>query len=355
MAFKVSLIMTPRLRVHFAGVDSQLTTLTGQDYYWQTVDDPYDWYAFETTYSPQNGSYVLYRFVDSNPNNLTNVKSNRTVTSAAVCNVYDVLKNEPYIFNSTPYPGNLLTYFDGDQNQTLYVQDWAPGAITYISDTRENFCGPRCGHVLAFQAAQSKTSPNEQVGVYQDTLYDCNNTVSEVSNATLATLPYLIANPQARYFAGAIGWTGIDTFVGNNASEFYQYRLYSTSSYWSPSYTLDQSGPYSAASLISQFTEGAIAAMDANSLRVVVEDGLQPQSALMVTVEWKNVAVLLAAIVGIQFAGLTLVIAVANKAVIKDDSPLAIAKLFTPILSKMGAHGTVLRGEISPRCKTIGR
>ena len=261
-----------------------------------------------------------------------------------MCNAYPVTSfQEPY-FNGEPLPGTIAKYSDGISDLTLYVREWAYGATTYIADNTK-ICGPRCTRVYAYQAALNQPNANEQAGVDKNTIFDCNNTISDVTNATGQIRNYVLGDDSARWVAGAIGWTGYVDPIGTDVYEHLEYQLYSNDSYWSPALDLNANGKYSAASLISQFSMSAVAAMDNNGLTVNITDGWQPQNTLMVTVEWGNLASLLAAIVGVHFVTLLIVIIWANKAIIKDDSYLAISKLLAPTVMKLGPHGTVASGQ----------
>jgi hypothetical protein len=329
---------------------AQAYGIQGQDYPLFSVDNPVDnsWYGggnFQILFASLDYSTTVYRFIDNNPDGSASVKSNRTIAATVFCNAFNVIEHQIPYYARQQLPGDLLLYTDNNGiNTTLYVREWARGAVTYISDTL-NPCGPRCNLVYVYQAAQERASPNELIDINQDVIFQCNNTVSEVSNTTSTIQDYVLGDVQARYFAGAIGWTGYVTSLGDGVYEHLEYRLYSNSSYWSPPYELTLTGIQGAAGFVGQFSMAAVAAMDANGPQVNVTDGFLPVRTLKVTVQWGDAAALLGAIVGVQFLTLLLVIMFANKAIVQDNSYLAISKLLAPTVMKIGHHGSVLRGD----------
>src|SRR5437763_6489722 len=136
------------------------------------------------------------------------------------------------------------TYFDYTDNygqqQRLYVEMWADGCVTYISD-RQSDCGPRCTRVLAVQVKQSPDSnvSNAALDITTSTIFDCNNTVSGIYNLTsdsYANIPF--NDTPARLIAGAIGWTGFVPLINGSSADHREYHVYPPDSYWSPSYPL---------------------------------------------------------------------------------------------------------------------
>lgn len=301
----------------------------------------------ETVFTSPAYSSFLYRFTDYAPDDPTTYHvSKRTVNVTSVCNAFAVTGNAVPYFDGHLLPGALFYYTDHNNvNMSLYVRDFAYGCTTYMSDNDPS-CGERCARVLVYQAAQEQTSQNQQLAISQNMIFDCNNTIGEITSATKDgekfTLP---SKDPARAIAGAIGWTGFLDNLGNGSFDNLEYQLFSNDSYWSPPVQLTAEGRFSASRFISQYSIAALAAMDRNGPKVIIADGDQPQQALIVTVEWGNAAALLAVIVGLQLIFLLVVVFWANKAVIKDDSFLAIAKLLAPTVMTLGEHGSVLRGD----------
>lgn len=133
----------------------------------------------------------VYQYYEANTKLRANYYTNRTVNVTWLCSAYDVVDGGD---GST----NDITYLDGDQRVPFFVGQGGPAATTYITETQE-VCGPRCARVWAFQSAISA------MGILP-TLYDCNITVSNVSNAYQPE--HLIPDMQARLAAGSIGLEG---------------------------------------------------------------------------------------------------------------------------------------------------
>ncbi|EXJ86192.1 hypothetical protein A1O1_06562 [Capronia coronata CBS 617.96] len=140
--------------------------------------------------------------------------------------------------------------------------------------------------------------------------------------------------------AGAIGWSDNPPVLDGTAlSETYT----NFSNYGFVSIPSDSD----MASAISSFMVGAIAIMDgSNALtRKNVTDGEMPIDAQILRVQWRYAGSILAVIPFIHFRTLMAVIVWANKAIIKDDTHLAIAKLYHTFLSQLGDGGCLLRGD----------
>lgn len=301
----------------------------------------------QTIFTTPGYASMTYRFTDYNPTDPTTYHvSNRIITVTPSCQYYSVFNATDAYYNGTLLPGSIFQYYNlNDELQNLYVRDWSFGAITYIADN--NFhCGKRCARVYVVQVQQNETTLNQQLQIPTTSIFDCNNTISTVEGATPEGQKYTLPKGDpARAIAGAAAWTGYVTPLAGGEYEHLEYQLFSNDSYWSPPIQLTASGRFSAERYISQYSIAALAAMDRDGPNVTIADGMQPQQALKVVVEWVNAAILLAAIVGLQLGALLLVVFQANKAVIKDDSFLAIAKLLAPTVMTLGEHGTVLRGD----------
>lgn len=148
--------------------------------------------------APANG-FLMYDLVDhwvaqlseNNPAVDQTFYTNRTVNSTWLCTSYEVIEGEKGDMTN-------ITYRDGDTIRSFDVGETGPGATTYITETEE-VCGPRCARVWAFQSKiEDKSIPA--------TFYDCNITMSNVSNPTLPE--HILPDMQARIAAGAIGLDG---------------------------------------------------------------------------------------------------------------------------------------------------
>ena len=139
------------------------------------------------------------QFTETNPDSKQLFYTNRTANSSWLCTSYDVLTGQDGDRTN-------ITYHDGEQIRSFDVGETGPEATTYITET-EVVCGPRCAQVWAFQ------TQIPEMGILP-TLYQCNITISNVSN------PYhpehILPDMQARIAAGAIG---LDGFQHDNTTK----------------------------------------------------------------------------------------------------------------------------------------
>ncbi len=105
---------------------------------------------------------------------------------------------------------------------------------------------------------------------------------------------------------------------------------------------------------VSRWTIAGVAAMDANDgsttgsglSRMYITNGNQPIQAQILKVKWWAAGTILGLIPLVQLWTLIIVIFFANKVIIKDDSPIAVAKIYHTLLHKIGhKHGCMLRGD----------
>ena len=206
-------------------------------------------------------------------------------------------------------------------------------------------CGPRCAVIWALQVADNITTsvPNPR-------FWRCENRVSQVTNIdSYATggnhKKFELPDLQAWILASALAWSGSSVVgdVSDPDAPLYQYVMYPYGTLWSP---LGSATAFDLETAVMQFTSGAIAAMDFNNPeRVTVDHQDEPVPAQIVNVEWKWACVVLGVIPLTQAIVLFLVIGFANKAVIKDASFLATARLLRPIVDKLGNRGCLLTGD----------
>jgi hypothetical protein len=354
----------------------------GQDYVIQLADDaltvnyPGDLVCHSSAksvtnciYANQTDGFAAYRLNIINAKALQDTgvflsnKSDFYVKSTAACVAYDVL-NDPQGFSQND------TYFDYNDNegnpQQLYVETWAEGCVTYISESN-SACGPRCTRVLALQVKQSPANYtfNTILNITTSTIFDCNNTVSRIRNLTsggYADIPF--SDLQAELVAGAIGWTGFVSMINTSYTDTREYHLYSSDSYWSPSYPLMttdrknnefvnnennfQNQPGIEA-LVQQFSMYTVAALDDNGPSTNVTSPLMPIASVQLIVKWKYAIPNLMGIIALQFVFLIAVVLWANNAVIRSDSILSTARLLMPLLDHLKSDrrrtGSVLTGE----------
>lgn len=291
------------------------------------IPDPDQTYD-EGIYTNSAQDSYWYRFIDQSPYDPSEtVVSSRTVSSNATCTSYDVISGG-YGFDEDP-----IVYHDPEtgENVPVSIAPTAFGCATWSADY-DHTCGPRCTKVNVLLTADNISS-----SVPIPRFFSCNNTVGRVTNldSYWGYDAYIIADEQARLWAGAIGFSG---FSDGDPMEYVRYEYASD---WSPS---GSSNEASISQLLMSFTAGALAANDANGPRVNVT-GYYPVQAQVVDVEWKWTIALLAGIPAVQFLVLLAVLIWANKVIIKDTSHLAVARLLRPVVEKLGDKGCLLTGD----------
>lgn len=110
----------------------------------------------------------------------------------------------------------------------------------------------------------------------------------------------------------------------------------------------------SVATTISQFSMTAVAASDQDNkvetpqeiiAKRVFVTGRRPYFPPQLTVSWIYAGAILVGIPLLQAISLVVVIALADTAVVKDDSHFSTAKLLEPLVRQMGDHGCLLTGD----------
>ncbi|KIX94496.1 uncharacterized protein Z520_09882 [Fonsecaea multimorphosa CBS 102226] len=321
--------------------------ISGQDF--NVFKIPFDRYFGYEQAIYTDGSLYWYRFVDRSPLALSlAVISERTVNATATCQSFPITYGGYAGFQTD----NASIAFDvtwvdvnGDEH-TWWIPNVATGATTWMSNLASD-CGPRCLQIYALQTADNITT-----SVPKPRFWSCFSNVSHVDNVDLYVNPnrYQIPDTQAQLLAGAIGWSGtLLEEQGNNSNSSssgssessIQIVPYPASSQWSPpgNVTADEM-----ARLVMKFTAGAIAALDSNGPRMNVT-GFGPAPAQVLDVTWRYAGSILGAIPVAQGLVLLAVILLADKAIIKDTSHLAMARLLRPIVDKLGDTGCLLTGD----------
>lgn len=306
-----------------------------------TVSTPLDWDAeleYTQSYFSTYDGHTLYYFQDQNANDsLTGHISSRYIESYAYCHGYRVTEGQY---------GNLsyVIYNNGDKdiNQTLPAQP-GPGGLLAISMFNST-CGARCTDINAFQAESLPTTQlddGDSFNLYEGRFFVCNNTVPVIGDDTEAVKPeYTVSDLTARMLAGTLGWSSaVPSSDGKS--------LYMTYTNASETGFLQTPGEKDMANLISSFMMGAVALMDDSFAmdRKDVSSTDRPTTAQYLHVTWRFAGSILAVIPFIHFWTLIAVIYWANLAIIKDDSHLAIAKVYHTLLKSLGDSGCLLQGD----------
>lgn len=303
--------------------------IIGGDYQLVVADTYDEELTQQTVWANPDLTVLTYRFIDQDPDDPDlNIVTQRTISSTAVCHELKVVEGG----NGS---NSITTYIDlSGQRQTIDMTEVSPGAITYSAKMHSD-CGPRCTELRVLQSSDGADVLNPH-------FWTCTNNVSHVANAAAYVQPgtgqteatYDMPDEQARMIAGAIGYSGF-YYTGDD----WQYIMYSQGTWWSPE--LDLTKPNELAKRVMDFAMGAVAAMDYGGPRSNVTNW-EPVAAQLVDVQWRYVATILGLIPALQLLALLAIVAWANKAIIKDTSFLAAARLLSPVVDRLGRHRACL-------------
>jgi hypothetical protein len=300
-------------------------------------------YAPLGSYLADSQGHSRRYFVDYNPAHFDiNVISNRYIDSLVVCTQYRVTDGA---YGNQTY----FTYdVDGEaKNETFLNGSPGPSGL-YVTASTNSTCGPRCLNVILFQAQ----SPDEDLygtsGVYIDHAlrFECNNTIPDVEDLNGPIDPiYSIPEFLSRMLAGILAWSPVPP---NGTSESQLFQEASSIGWYAVPTEVE------VADYVSQWSIAAVAAMDAADgsttqsgiSRMFVANGYQPIQAQILDVKWWAAGTILGAIPFVHFWTLIIVLFFANKVIIKDDNPIAVAKVYHTLLHKIGHnHGCMLTGD----------
>lgn len=276
----------------------------------------------ETIYQDSTTDSWVVRLFNFNAENLDiGTPSDQFIVTNASCTQYSIVgtpsSNSTQITYTSRAMGNITENIGGS----------TPGSTTFALKDYTS-CGGRCATILAYQAA-------DDFEIVDPAFFVCKSVVSVVQGASpsdgyLITLPDL----QASIFAGSIASSG--STIGP-----VQYQIYGSDSEYASGLPVDAEGIHNS---VSTFSADAIAAFAVNGPRQEVY-GQEPENALQLNVEWKFFIPLISVIPFVQALAYIVVITWANKAIIRDDSYLAISQLYRPVLDKLGSGGCILTGE----------
>jgi hypothetical protein len=237
-----------------------------------------------------------------------------------------------------------VVYDNGVQfvNQTLTEAPGAAGLVV-IADADPSACGDRCTNIEVFQAGSEEPEgpDSDENSRPRDAYYfRCTNEVYTVLDwGDPLPSDFQFPDQQARILAGAMGWSGEP--VNNDTRQYVTYR-------WSSQVGFARSpNSTDVAALVSEFTTKAIAAMDTIFPGITLKEvqGREPIEAQVLIVMWRWAGTFLAILPVLHFLSLMAVIVWANKAVIKDDSHLAVAQAYMSLLKGLDDTGCMLRGD----------
>jgi hypothetical protein len=214
------------------------------------------------------------------------------------------------------------------------IPELASGSITWTASNFE-YCGPRCTNFTVLQYGDDSY-------VKHTSLFLCNNTVGEVSNAiTAADVMARSKSDEAaiygtdsfwRIAAGAIGWTGENW----NGWTDRQSRTFRKGTKWSPARAVSKQ---EVENILMRFSIGAITAFDDHGISYNATRYPGETSGQLLAIEWSYMLGILSIICAMQLAALVVLVIFSNRAMIRDDSFFSMAMLLNPVVQKLDRRG----------------
>lgn len=297
------------------------------------------------TYLTDDQGHTRYFFIDSAANNAQETDvSFRYIDATASCASFSVTDGMYGNRSEITYTIN-----GREANQTIFDPPGVAGL--YAQGDTNSTCGDGCTSIVAFQAAippdQADAYYNSPIGyvIPNATLFHCNCTVTNVEdiysiyNDKSAGSEYQIPVLIRRMLSGAYGWS--DNPLNQDRYMYATYTATSEIGFSTVPTAMDVMNQ------IATFTISGIAAMDSDSgiSREYIPDGMQPIPAQILRVKWWAAGTLLGIIPFIQFWTMLIVIALANKTIIKDDASISVARVYHSLLDKLDGKGCILDGD----------
>lgn len=304
-------------------------------------------------HSTENGTTQHWLESYAPSDNQTFSISFRKIRSEATCQEREVISGGDG--TSTDF-----TIIANDGPQVIKFPGDAPGpAGLTVWGTINETCGPRNACIDVF-LAEADINANQPMPVNNTgRFFQCNNTVLPVMQwkkgvLMQAPVEFQVSDQVAQMLAGAIAWSGnpISSSLQSNKSVLKSTTyMNSTAITWQiyKSYGNYSLTELDMADFLSSFTMKAITAMD--DFKTGMDNfktayGRTPIASQQLVVDWLSAISLFVGIPLVQLVALVVVFCVANKAIIKDESPLSIAKLYFTLLQNhgFGTKGCMLKG-----------
>ena len=267
--------------------------------------------------------YTQYVFYDASPDGSISVATDRTINATGLCNSWPVVdggdgskSNITIMLSSLSVKTNVHIPITAGLNQTTYV--------THLSRS----CGDGCGIITALETSLENPF-----------YYECNITVTKVDNAERPE--HEVVSSLRTLAASAIALQGYVAPSVNNNTDL-QFQTYPAEF----AYGAAQNGSTHAMGLqISAFSMGVIAVAAQNNPQIMVP-GDQPQAGLTLNIaQWKYVHLILGLTAGLQLVLVIITALVSNRAIVKDKSHLAVARLLSPFVEQLGSSGSIATGK----------
>lgn len=331
------------------------------NYGMSSLDDPvngtsglsYDDAALNACTSLSNGT-TQYFLTLRDPGWTMETRSHLHIRSDVHCDSFKVV-------DGTTGKGSWFTYeaSDGRHRVTYPTAPVGPAGLLFMANTNSS-CGETCVNINAYQAGNVPGSRNTSAaGFTQASYFECTSTLTYVLDKNEqvyrgSVLPdstsqgnFQPAADSLRMLAGSISWSD---YQKNGTS--WLYRVYGPGSLvgW------DSASPTAPNAtdmqdIISSFIMGTIyVASSGNQVGVahhqVYVDEAPAAAQILRVSNWKDVYLILIGIPLGHLITIIIVILVANDALIKDFSYLAISKLYWTLLEEKGLakKGCMLSG-----------
>lgn len=294
-----------------------------------------------------------YNFQDRSPDNpAIYAASSRQITSTANCNAW----------NYTQINNNSIGLVDSN-NRTFQLGIGNIGSYThrkvctnstswtnYIYDT-QNSCGDRCAVIYIIQSPGSAAPGRNLFCEYTNTISSASESQFNPADAA-HSITQLSNNSSSTLLAASIA-----TLYDSN-SQLQVHVQYSNSDlepmvFYDIGWTACDLG-YFTAQIIASFSMTALAAADQDTeIREPRIDlagrrnitGREPYYPSQVSVSWVDATAVLIVVPLLQLLGLLIMIAFANKSIVKDNANFTTARILGPIVQRMGEHGSLFNGD----------
>jgi hypothetical protein len=269
-------------------------------------------------------TYSQYVFMDVPADNDTLIGrfySNRSITTEAQCDSIE----EPI----STYPNGTVEWkgIQLQPNSTLYL-------TPEVEDDTNSGCGDRCATVWILE--------NDGKGYF----YACNVTVGNVTNITRwdQQLPDRLARMAGMSIALTGYWNGDPP--DQNQLQAYDHEFKYGTSCGGDTACMEL--------LLRSFAISTI--VSADYYNPYVQDGIPgilPYQGVTLSLDHPVfIDAILGGIGGFHFLLFILAAYLANRAIVIDDSYLAIAMLYQPVVKRLGGHGSLLKKK--EICKALG-
>lgn len=260
------------------------------------------------------------------------VHTHRKINVTAHCDAYFIAKG------GNGWSEDIEALHDGDGTATNISVPIKRGVRTtqYWTENALNETGCGDGYMEIFAFESSATKP---------WFYSCNVRVSKI--AQTATEDQQISDKARRIFAQSIALQGF-TFFATKAEENKhdggtvgaQFQTYPAGSYWG----YPENGDAVGVANVAEFAILAIATT-ALSNNLVETMGDQPQRGEALSVEWKNIYIILGLIADVQLFFMIVTSFIANLVFIKDDNHLSVAIFLRPMVDRVVTSGNAADGR----------